>query len=103
MLGANQVGFCTSTHRRYHTGLCKNTQSHAGAGKQAPQAVQTHWSLAGHNGLDEEAEHGEHGQTAILQLLDLQAEATNAPSQGCTLASWGQQASDASLQSCSWT
>ena len=30
-------------------------------------------ALAGCDGLDEEAKHGEHGQTAILDLLDLQA------------------------------
>ena len=30
------------------------------------------WALAGHNGLHEEAQHGEHGQAAILDLLDLQ-------------------------------
>ena len=29
-------------------------------------------ALAGHDGLHEEAEHGEHGQTAVLQLLHLQ-------------------------------
>ena len=29
-------------------------------------------ALAGHDGLNEEAEHGEHSQTAVLDLLDLQ-------------------------------
>ena len=29
------------------------------------------WALAGDNCLDEETEHGEHGKTAILDLLDL--------------------------------
>ena len=29
-------------------------------------------ALAGDNGLDEETEHGEHGKTAVLDLLDLQ-------------------------------
>ena len=32
--------------------------------------------LASHDGLDEEAEHGEHGQTAVLDLLHLQAKET---------------------------
>ena len=30
--------------------------------------------LASHDGLDEEAEHGEHSQTAVLDLLHLQAQ-----------------------------
>ena len=30
------------------------------------------WALASDNGLDEETEHGEHGKTAVLDLLDLQ-------------------------------
>ncbi len=33
--------------------------------------------LASHNGLDEEAEHGEHSQTAVLDLLHLQAQDTS--------------------------
>ena len=33
--------------------------------------------LASHNGLDEEAEHGEHSQTAVLDLLHLQAQNTS--------------------------
>ena len=33
-------------------------------------------ALAGCDGLDEEAEHGEHGQTAVLDLLHLQVQET---------------------------
>ncbi len=29
-------------------------------------------ALAGHDGLHEEAEHGEHGQATVLDLLDLE-------------------------------
>jgi hypothetical protein len=32
--------------------------------------IQTH--LAGHDGLHEEAEHAEHGQATVLDLLDLE-------------------------------
>jgi hypothetical protein len=30
------------------------------------------WSLSGHNGLDKESEHGEHGKTSVLDLLNLE-------------------------------
>ena len=29
------------------------------------------WALTGHNGLDKEAQYGEHGTTSVLDLLDL--------------------------------
>ena len=31
-----------------------------------------HWALAGHDGLHEEAKHGEHGEAAVLDLLHLE-------------------------------
>ena len=30
------------------------------------------WSLSGHNGLDEESKHGEHGEASVLDLLHLE-------------------------------
>ena len=40
-----------------------------GVGKVVVQVLE--WALAGDNSLDEEAEHGEHSQTAVLDLLYL--------------------------------
>ena len=43
---------------------------HAGVGQMVGQVLEG--ALAGDNGLDEEAEHGEHGETAVLDLLNLE-------------------------------
>ena len=42
-------------------------------------------ALASDNGLDEEAEHGEHGQAPILDLLDLKGRKEGGPSGACHL------------------